>query len=297
MTPEKVKAWARRWHGLRRCRATATLEAGVDALAASAGRRRLVTDHFQACLNSRDMFSVVKLVHVAECAEPGDEKGGWDRVPARRRAIGTFLKTLNDRAGTRFDAALVGRVWDAVTEAGAGGWYPIVGFEHRPSDGAFPEVSLYAEHRALKAAAAAARVMAPEAAARLGEAPLFALGLDLLSDGRTRLKLYFSAPPSAAANLLSGLDGRLCPPRSLTLVRTKPEGGFETMAKAYVPLAATGPGRVTALSGDEFPNAARGPLREFARRVAGPVAGQHIFYIGASEEKTELYFGAGEGER
>ncbi|MBI2362105.1 MAG: hypothetical protein HYV15_01810 [Elusimicrobia bacterium] len=128
-----MKAWARRWHGLRRGRATAALDAGVDALAASAGRRRLVTDHFQACLNSRDMFSVVKLVHVAECAEPGDEEGGWDRVPARRRAVTAFLKTLNDRTGARFDRALVGRVWDAVAAAGCGGWYPIVGFEHRPA--------------------------------------------------------------------------------------------------------------------------------------------------------------------
>ncbi|MDE2291052.1 MAG: hypothetical protein KGL53_03120, partial [Elusimicrobia bacterium] len=266
----------------------------VGALAASAGRRRLATDHFQACLNSRDLFSVVKLVHVAECAEPGDETGGWAAVPARRRALRAFLSGLNRAAGARFDADALERVWEAVLGAGAGGWYPIVGFEHRPADGAFPEVSLYAEHRAALAAAAAARVLAPQALERLGEAPLFALGLDLLAEGGTRLKLYFSAPPSEAEGLLAELDGRLCPPRALALVRTRPEGGFETARKAYVPLAARGDGRVTALSGDELPLVARGRLLAFARKVARPLAGQHVFYIGASEEKVEVYFGAGE---
>ncbi|MBI3297861.1 MAG: hypothetical protein HYZ75_06845 [Elusimicrobia bacterium] len=296
MTPAAVLAWARRWHGLKAGPATRALSAGVAALAASAGRRPLVTDHFQACLNSRDLFRVVKLVHVAECAEPGDELGGWARVSARRRAVAAFLKGLNSSAKTRFDAGLVSRVWDAVLAAGAGGWYPIVGFEHHVADGAFPEVSLYAEHRAPRAAAAAARLMAPEALARLGDAPLFALGLDLLADGRSRLKLYFSAPPGAAGGLLKDLDGRLCPPRSLSLLRTKPEGGFETSSKAYLPLPAVTSGRVTALSGDEFPGAARGSLGTFARTVARAVAGQHLFYIGASSEKTEVYFGAGEPE-
>lgn len=294
MTPAAVLAWARRWHGLKGGPGTRTLAAAVAALAGSAGRSRLVTDHFQACLNSRDLFSVVKLVHVAECAAPGDERGGWGRVPARRRAVRAFLAELNRSPGARFDAGLLDRVWDAALAAGAGGWYPIVGFEHHPASGAFPEVSLYAEHRAAAAAAAAARVMAPQALPRLGEGRVFALGLDLLADGRSRLKVYFEAPPAAAAGLLRELDPRLTPAHSLTLLRTLPEGGFEEARKAYVPLKAGEPGRVTALAGDDLPDASRGRLRDFARKVARAVAGQHLFYIGASAEKTELYFGRGE---
>lgn len=294
MTPEDVLAWARRWHGLRAGKPLRTLEAAVAALAASAGRRRLVTDHFQACLNTRDMFSAVKLVHVAECAAPGDEAGGWDRVPGRRRALGRFLAALNDGAGTRFSEDALGAVWDAAAAAGAGGWYPIVSVEHRPEDGTFPEVSLYSEHRAGAAAAAAARASAPEALPRLRGRTVFALGLDLLADGGSRLKFYFDAPPSAAAPLLAQLDPRLTPPRALTLLRTRPEGGLEESSKAYVPLKTSEPGRVTALAGEDFPEAARGALKAFARAVAPALRGQHLFYVGASEEKTEVYFGHGE---
>ena len=77
-------------------------------------------------------------------------------------------------------------------------------------------------------------------------------------------------------------------------MRTRPEGGFEETRKAYVPLQARLPGRVTALAGEDFPEAARGRLKAFAKAAARALAGQHLFYIGASEEKTELYFGRGE---
>lgn len=294
MTPAAVLAWAKRHHPVRPGRAWSALSAGVKTLAAGRGRGALVTDHFQACLNTRDLWSVVKLVHVAENAHPGDERAGWGLVPARRRAVTKFLNGLNAASGARFDAALLGRVWDAVLTAGAGGWYPILGFEFHPADGAFPEVSLYAEHRADAASAAAARLLAPEALPRLKGRKVFALGLDLLADGRWRLKFYFDAPAADAAPLLAQLDRRLTPARALSLLRTRPEGGFEETKKAYVPLKTSEPGRVTSLSGEEFPEAARGPLKAFARSIAPALRGQHLFYIGSSEEKTEVYFGHGE---
>ena len=292
MTPAAVLAWTRRHHPVTAGPRWRALAAGVRVLAGD-GKGR-VTDHFQACLNTRDLWSVVKLVHVAENAHPGDERAGWKLVPARRRALARFLKGLNEAAGTRFDAALLERLWDAAAAAGAGGWYPIVGFEFHPATGAFPEVSLYAEHRAGAAAAAAARLLAPEAAARLRGRRVFALGLDLLAEGGHRLKFYFDAPPTEAEALLAQLDRRLTPARALSLLRTKPGAGFEEMKKAYVPLKTSEPGRVTALSGEEFAEAARGPLKAFARRIAPALRGQHLFYIGSSEEKTEVYFGHGE---
>lgn len=294
MTPAQVLAWARRHHPVKPGPAWRALSAGVKTLASGGS---LVTDHFQACLNSRDRWSVVKLVHVAENAHPGDETSGWKLVPARRRAVKRFLAGLNKAAGTRFDAGVLDRVWDAALKAGAKGWYPILGFEFHPADGTFPEVSLYAEHRAGAAAAAAARALAPEALKRLEGRKVFALGLDLLADGRWRLKFYFDAPPSDAAALLAQLDRRLTPARTLALLRTRPEGGFEETRKEYVPLKTAEPGRVTSLSGEEFPDAARGPLKAFARSIAPALRGQHLFYIGASEEKTEIYFGHGEPPR
>lgn len=297
MTPEAVLAWARKHHPVRPGAAWRALAAGVRTLAAGRGRGRLVTDHFQACLNTRDLWSVVKLVHVAENAHPGDEAAGWGLVPARRRALKAFLAGLNEAAGASFDAAVLERVWDAAAAAGAGGWYPIVGFEFHPATGGFPEVSFYAEHRAQASAEAAARALAPAALARVAARRVFALGLDLLADGRWRLKFYFDAPAAEAAGLLAQLDRRLTPARALTLLRTRPEGGFEESRKAYVPLKTSEPGRVTALSGEEFPEAARGPLKAFARRIAPALRGQHLFYIGSSDEKTEVYFGHGEPPR
>ncbi|TBR19074.1 hypothetical protein EPO15_14680, partial [bacterium] len=291
MTPAEVLAWARRHHPVKPGTAWNALSAGVKTLAAGRGRKALVTDHFQACLNTRDLWSVVKLVHVAENAHPGDERSGWGLVPARRRAVKRFLKGLNASAGTRFDSGLLDRVWDAVLAAGAKGWYPILGFEFHPAGGTFPEVSLYAEHRADAAAAAAARALAPEALPRLKGRKVFALGLDLLADGRWRLKFYFDAPASEASALLAQLDRRLTPARALALLRTRPEGGFEETRKAYVPLKTSEPGRVTSLSGEEFPEAARGALKAFARSIAPALRGQHLFYIGSSDEKTEVYFG------
>ena len=64
-----------------------------------------------------------------------------------------------------------------------------------------------------------------------------------------------------------------------------------------MPRKTSEPGRVTSWSGEEFPDAARGPLKAFARSIAPALRGQHLFYIGASDEKTEVYFGHGEAPR
>ncbi|MFH1723472.1 MAG: hypothetical protein ABII00_02505 [Elusimicrobiota bacterium] len=299
MRTDECFEWARRHHGLGRTRAVEEVRAVLDALASSAPPGRLATNHFQACLNDRDLFGVVKLVHVAEPPAPpprgGAHVGGADLVLGRRKALRAVFRRLNRERGTRFDDSLLDRVYGAIVEGGAGGWYPIFGFEFHPDGELFPEISLYAEHRAPQAALAAARAMPGVDVARVeGQRDrIFALGLDFLADGGARFKLYLDTEPAAAAGLLHELDARLHPARSLTLLRTRPEGGFEERSKAYVPLQAREPGRITDLAGEDFPNVARGRLLAFARRVARAVYGYHLFYIGASEEKIEVYFGSG----
>ncbi|HVE11995.1 MAG TPA: hypothetical protein VNI01_01255, partial [Elusimicrobiota bacterium] len=278
--------WARRHHGLGRGAAARELERTLRVLSKSAPAG-LPTNHFQACLNSRDLFSVVKLVHVAESEEPGAS------VAARRKALLSILRRWNRELGARFDAGLLDRVYSAILAAGARGWYPIMGFEFHPKAQAFPEISLYSEHQPARAARAAAKVLpgVDAAAARALSGDLCALGLDFLADGGARLKLYRSAPPSAAGAILRELDARVHPDSSLSLRRTTPEGPFEEIEKAYVPLRAKAAGQVTSCSGEAFPMLARGRLGAFARAVARAIYGQHLFYLGASSEKTEIYFG------
>lgn len=277
MRRDQCLDWARSAHRLGRAQA-ARLAPVLDAVERGTPKG-LATRHFQACLNSRDMFGLVKLVHVAE-------GGGDEEARGRRRALGEALERMG------FDAAPFERACDAIGP----GWLPVFGFEYRPDSDSFPEASLYCERRAAASAAAAAAVLAPEAEAEtraLGPR-VFALGFDLLAGGAVRLKLYLSAAPSEAEPVLSELDRRLRPDLALKLLRTPPGGGpFAREAKVYVPLPARSPGRVTACSGEEFPELARGRLKEFARSAAGALRGQHLFYIGASAEKVEVYFGRG----
>lgn len=298
MDREQCLRWALRHHELpARGRAASAVSEVLEILAEASSRQALPTDHFQGCLNTRDRFSVVKLVHVVENAHPGDEKSGWDLVPGRRDAVRRVLERLNARAGARFDAALLERVYDAVLASGAGGWYPVLGFECRVDGPRFPEVSLYSQHRPAAAALAAARALGvrDEARVRAAAGALFAMGLDLLCDGGARLKLYLSAPAGRAPELVEQLAPALRPAQVLLLSRTSPDGAFEDQPKAYVPLPSRLAGRATACRGEELPLLSSGPLQRFAREILSATRGQDLFYIGSSAEKTELYFGGGGG--
>ncbi len=288
--------WARRHHGLAAGGAAGRVIEGVlEVLADASARQPLRTDHFQACLNTRDRYSVVKLVHVVENAEPGDERSGWDLVAGRRRAVARAIALLNEKGRARFDADAVQRVYEAVLAAGAGGWYPILGFECSPLTGRCPEVSLYSQHRPAAAALAAARALGLRELGRVeaAAASIFAAGLDLLADGGCRLKLYLSAPAVRAPELVEQLDPALRPADVLLLTRTGADGRFEDQPKAYVPLPSRLEGRPTACLGEELPLLTRGPLQRFAREVLSATRGQNLFYIGSSAEKTEIYFGGG----
>lgn len=296
MELEECLRWTVRHHALD----SRTADAGeirdiLKKLAASAAGRDLPTNHFQACLNSRDLFTVVKLVHVAENAEPGDEKSGWGLVPGRRRAVLDVLRGLNERRRTRFDVERLDAVYSAIIAAGAGGWFPVFGFEFKPATGEFPEVSLYGVHRPSSAAAAAAPVVGVKDLARVRAAlpKVFALGLDVLADGGMRFKMYLDAPADEALALVGLLDPMIRPARVLLLSRTRPDGGFEPGTKAYAPLPAKSPDRPTACTMEELAQLAKGPLAAFAKKILPAARGQSVYYVGSSAEKTEFYFGRG----
>ena len=272
MNQAECLRWVLRHHKLEAAHpAAATVGVVLDLLGDASGRQALRTDHFQACLNSRDRFSVIKLVHVVEIAEPGDEKSGWEFVSGRRAAVEAVVARLNTEKATRFDATLLTRLYDAVLACGAGGWYPILGFECTPQSRSFSEISLYSQHRPGAAALAAARVLGVRDLERVGKAAptLFAMGLDLLAEGGARLKLYAGAAPHRAKELLEQLDAAIRPTQVLILSRTKPDGEFETIEKAYVPLPARGVDRPTACTGEELALLSRGPLQKFAREMLG----------------------------
>lgn len=299
MILSELLAWARRHHRLARSSGLEDARAVLEELDASAplGDRR--THHFEGALNSRDLFSVVKLVHVADNDAEGDEAWTWARVPRRRAAMDSIFERLNRARGARFDREALERLYEALLTASDGKWYPTFGFEYHPKTEGFPEISLYSEHSAPAAAVAAAETLGVKEAGRVRAlAPaVHAIGFDFLAAGAARLKLYCRAEPSKARSLVRGLDPALRTPWVLRLTRLTPEGRFEDGGKDYVPLRQTTQGRLDRCSGEAFVRLTRGPFRRFADAVAPSIAGQLLSFVGASEEKIEIYFGKDETAR
>jgi hypothetical protein len=279
---EDCHAWAVRHHELSSEEA-ARIRSILDALFAQGGLKR---SDFNACLNTRDLFKVVKLVHVAWNRPAEDDAAAGERIAdARRRTLVRLLESLNRTAGIRFDAELLDRVYGAITGAGVGNWFPMVGFEYSTVARRFVEFSFYCTDRARLAAEAAADALGlPDGggAQAMGD-DLHALGFDLLASGEWRFKLYRDVPPSAVPSLAEELDESLRRRRFLELQRMGAGGALEPGRKAYAQLPFC--------RGEEFADLTSGRVGEFAGQVAPVLAGQLIFYVGASDEKVEIYFG------
>lgn len=285
--------WAVREHGLKRSSALDDLRFVLETIDEESPL--LHSNQFNGCLNSRDLYRVVKLVHVVEPLPTWTPQQAAVLVSRRTRAVMAVFQRLNARYGAAFDAALYLKTCEAIEAAGAWAWYPVIGFEFHPERGAFPEFSFYCEHLPGKAALAAAAAMAISERDRVerSSGELHALGLDFLADGTHRLKLYRSAPPGAGGALLKGLSAKVHPKGVLLLDKTGAAGRFDSPTKAYAPFPTAETGKVSACSGEEFVRLSRGRVQRFAKLVSPSLKGQHLFYIGASKEKVEIYFGQG----
>lgn len=278
MTRAQCLAWVYAVHRFRPGPARRALARAAALL--EEGRRPGA--HFEAALNDADGLKRVKIVRVVD--RGGVAAAGAPEAVSRRLGLRRLLALLNRDFRCRFDGALLERGLDAVAAAGVRDWCPTVSVECVPARGVFPEISLYSEtepETAARALALAAGAAAPP------PGRLHACGLDLMSDGGVRLKLY--APADEPRSLTRGLP-ELSGGRCLRLTRRVLRGRI-TAGPAKFYLAVDGPRRedwtLARLARD-----GRGRLRRLATLVPEPRRGQSLSWAGASAGRIEVYLGA-----
>lgn len=290
MNKQQCFEWATEHHALGDADAARVREL-IDLLCDARTTTGVRASHFNACLNSRDGFQVVKLVHVArnDAAIPRQERRA---IAKERRAILVqLLGSLNQVDGAHFDVDLLARVYDAFDSGGVDCWYPIVSFDYAPALEKVLELSLYcadAPRAAANAAATALGIL--DSSVEDGWNELHALGLDFLASGGWRFKPYRVVSPSSLPELARQLHPSLHSQRFLALARLSSDRRGATATKGYVELF-TRDGPAQACGAADLVERSEGRVGEFIRSLAPVLTGQAIYYVGASDEKVELYFG------